>query len=53
MTGRLLFPLCLCCVVLCAFIGYMSKRAIEEAKQVATEVVELECGALLKEPPKE
>ena len=53
MIGRLLFPLCLCCVVLCAFVGYLSKRAIKEAEQVATEVVELDCGSLIEKPPYE
>jgi len=53
MTSRLIFPLCLCCAVLCAFVGYMSKRAIKEAEQVTTAVVELDCGMFLEKRPKE
>ena len=53
MIGRLLFPICICCAVLCAFVGYLSKRAIKEAEQIATEVVELDCGSLLEKRPQE
>ena len=52
MLGRLLFPLSLCCVVLCAFVGYLSKQAIEEAERISTEVVELDCGSLIEKRPK-
>lgn len=52
MIGRLIFPLCLCCAVLCAFVGYLSKRSIKEAKQILTEVVEVDCGSLIENRPK-
>ena len=52
MLGRLLIPLCLCCVVLCAFVGYLSKRAIKETKQISTEIVELDCGSLIEKRPR-
>jgi len=48
MLARLLFPLCLCCVVLCALVGYLSKRAVEEAEKISTEFVELDVGSLIE-----
>jgi len=52
MLGRLLIPLCLCCVVLCAFVGYLSKRAIKESEQISTKIVELDCGGLIEKRPR-
>lgn len=52
MLGRLLIPLSLCCVVLCAFVGFLSKRAIKETKQISTEIVELNCGSLIEKRPR-
>ena len=52
MVARLLVPLCLCCVLLCVFVGVLSQRAIEEAEQVSSEIVDLDCGSLIDKRPK-
>ena len=52
MLARLLIPLCLCCVVLCTFVGYVSKRAIEDEASVASESIELDCDSFVNSPPK-
>ena len=51
MFARLLIPLCLCCVVLCGFVGFLSKRAIEEGAQISSETLELTCGSFIDSPP--
>jgi hypothetical protein len=52
MIRRVLIPLSLCCAVLCAFIGYLSHRAIEESKQVASNVQEFGCRQLIDKKPR-
>ena len=52
MLARLLIPLCLCCVVLCAFVGFLSKRAITETAQVSSVPVEFDCSSFIDSPPK-
>ena len=52
MLARLLIPLCLCCVVLCAFVGFLSKRAIDETAEIASKPKVLDCRSFIDNPPK-
>ena len=52
MLARLLIPICVCCVVLCTFVGFLSKRAIEEAGRITTQPLKLECNSFINSPPK-
>ncbi len=51
MIRRSLIILSLCSAVLCAFIGFLSYRAIEESKQLQSSSIELSCSDLLKTAP--
>ncbi|MEL7497164.1 MAG: hypothetical protein AAFN77_06100 [Planctomycetota bacterium] len=51
MIRKSLIVLSLCCAVLCAFIGYMSQRAIEESERVSTSSFDLDCERLLDQAP--
>lgn len=51
MISRILIPLCLCCVVLCVFVGFLSKRAIKETAQVSAQFVEYDCSGFIEKPP--
>ena len=52
MLARLLLLLCLCCVVLCAFVGFLSKRAIDEATEFSEHPLEQDCSSFIDSPPK-
>ena len=51
MIRRSLIILSLCSAVLCAFVGFLSHRAIEESKQLQSSSIELSCSELLKTAP--
>jgi hypothetical protein len=53
MIRRILIPLSLCCAVLCAFVGFLSTQAIDEAERIATQSLEFSCEAMIRKPPKE
>lgn len=53
MIRRVLIPLCLCCAILCAFIGYVSQKAIEESKNVKSNAEVVQCQALIEDRPVE
>ena len=52
MIQRSLIVLSLCCAILCAFVGFLSHRAIEESKKVSTNSVDLDCHDFLESAPK-
>lgn len=51
MIRRSLIVLSLCTAVLCAFVGYLSHRAIEQSKKVASSSIDLACVQLMDKPP--
>lgn len=53
MICRSLIVLSLCCAILCAFIGFLSYRAMEESDQVSTNSTDLTCREILEASPKE
>lgn len=53
MIRRVLIPLCLCCAILCAFIGYVSQKAIDESASVKTNAEVFQCQALIEDRPLE
>jgi hypothetical protein len=53
MVNKVIILLCLCCVVLCTFVGYLSKRAIEDSKIGHGPAVSVSCSEVLEERPTE
>lgn len=53
MIRRVLIPLCLCFAILCAFIGYVSQKAIKESTMVTSNTTSFACQELIDRRPAE
>lgn len=51
MVRKIIIMLCLCCVILCAFVGYLSKTAIEDSQVRQGPGVATSCGEILNQRP--
>lgn len=52
MFRKLLLLLCVCCVVLCAIVGYLSKQVDQETSKREADPVEFSCADFIEDTPK-